>query len=358
MLSGIHVVCFFTSYAVALGLETSRLFFRMPVRHVVMVGFAAVGLLLQAIYLWHRAGTGTMPLSSWHDWYLIASWILAATYLGLVASRPQTNVGLFVLPLVLVLTAVAWVFPQDSSFPRDRALLMWGVAHGVMLLLGTVAVSLGFVAGVMYLVQSWRLKHHVPPQAGLKLPSLEWLQAVNKQSLVYSSCFIALGLVAGMILNAVQSRGSGPAVPWTDSVVISSAVLLVWLLAATLFEWLYKPAQQGRKVAYLTIASFLFLALVTIMLLAGGSQHAAPRGQGDRGQGTGVRSQESEIKAQGLTVGSPKVSTKYLVLSTQYAMRKPSLSDKWRWVLAICDFRLPIPGYLAGANSSHEEAGQ
>ena len=116
---------------------------------------------------------------------------------------------------------------------------------------------------------------------GLKLPSLEWLQAVNKQSLVFSSCFIALGLVAGIILNTVKHRGSGPAVPWTDSVVLSSAVLLVWLLAATLFEWLYKPAQQGRKIAYLTVASFLFLALVVAMLLGGGSEHAQPRGAGN-----------------------------------------------------------------------------
>ena len=76
---------------------------------------------------------------------------------------------------------------------------------------------------------------------------------------MYSSCFIALGLVAGIILNAVEARGRRPAVPWTDSIVVSSALLLVWLLAATIFEWLYKPAQQGRKVAYLTVASFLFL---------------------------------------------------------------------------------------------------
>ena len=64
--------------------------------------------------------------------------------------------------------------------------------------------------------------------------------------------------------------------PWTDSVVVSSAVLLVWLLAATLFEWLYKPAQQGRKVAYLTVASFVFLAFVIAVLFAGGSEHAKP----------------------------------------------------------------------------------
>ena len=67
---------------------------------------------------------------------------------------------------MLVLTAVAWAFPPTDSFPRDRAREMWGIAHGLMLLLGAVTVSLGFVAGLMYLVQSWRHKHHVPPQVG------------------------------------------------------------------------------------------------------------------------------------------------------------------------------------------------
>jgi hypothetical protein len=277
MLANIHVVCFFTSYAVALGLEISRLFFRMPVRLVVMIGIAGMGLALHSIYLWNHAAAGAVPLSSWHDWYLIASWIMAATYLGLVASRPQTNVGLFLLPVVLILTAVAWAFPPGNSFTRDRAVQMWGTAHGLMLLLGTVAVSFGFAAGLMYLVQSWRLKHHAVVLSGLKLPSLEWLQSVNKQALVYSSCFIALGLIAGIVLNAVEARGRGPAVPWSDSIVISSALMLVWLIAATIFEWFYKPAQQGRKVAYLTIASFLFLALVMAMLVVSGMQHGQPR---------------------------------------------------------------------------------
>lgn len=280
MLSGINIVCFAASYGVALVLEITRLFFRLQVRLVVIMGFMVAGLFAHTVYLWMRAAhvlPSGSPLSSWYDWYLVAAWILAAAYLGLLIARPQTNVGIFLLPIVLALIGVAHTFRGIAPFPRDRAMQMWGMAHGVMLLLGTVTVSLGFVAGAMYLVQSWRLKHHVRPQSGLKLPSLEWLQAVNKQSLLYSACFIALGLLAGIILNLIESRGRGPSLPWTDSVVVSSGILLVWLLAASAFEWLYKPAQQGRKVAYLTVASFLFLALVMVMLLVGGSQHARPR---------------------------------------------------------------------------------
>lgn len=275
-LSGITVLCFFASYLVALALEVTRLFFRMPVRMVLLLGFAAAGLLAHTLYLVHRALVMRLPLSSWHDWYLIVAWLLAAWYLALGSRRPQTNLGLFLLPVIVGLVAVAWGLPRDVLFARQSALVVWGMAHGLMLLVGTVAVLLGFVAGVMYLVQSWRLKHHLPPQWGVRLPSLEWLQMVNRRALVVSSLSLALGLVAGIVLNAVQAAGGGPLVPWSDHVVVGSAILLAWLVAAMLFEWRYKPAQQGRKVAYLTVANFVFLAMVLVMLLSGKSSHPGP----------------------------------------------------------------------------------
>jgi hypothetical protein len=310
---GVILIClFFTSYLIALALEATRPFIRVPARLAIMLGIAAIGLAMHTAYLWIRASTGSLPLASWHDFYFIAAWILTAAYLGLTAARPQTNVGLFILPVVLILIGIGWPFRESGSFPRDRALQMWGMAHGIMLLLGTVAVSFGFIAGLMYLVQSYRLKKHLPPQTGLKLPSLEWLQSVNKQSLIYSSCFIALGLVAGIILNMIKFQGQGRAVPWTDGVVLSSAALLVWLLAATVFEWTYKPAQQGRKVAYLTVASFVFLALVMAILLAGGSQHAQPRGNAE------FRLQNAEL----LAVRCPHSA--FCILHSAFA-RQPTL---------------------------------
>ena len=38
-------------------------------------------------------------------------------------------------------------------------------------------------------------------------------------------------------------------------------------------EWTYKPAQQGRKVAYLTVVSFVMLAMVMGLLAMGSTQH-------------------------------------------------------------------------------------
>ena len=45
--------------------------------------------------------------------------------------------------------------------------------------------------------------------------------------------------------------------------------MLVWLIAAEIFRLVYPAARSGRKVAYLTLASFVFLviALASFTLL-------------------------------------------------------------------------------------------
>lgn len=276
MFSGITFTCFAASYSVALLLEISRLFFRMRVRLVVLLAFAAAGLVAHTLFLVQRAtapGVAGLPLSTWCDWYLIAAWVLVAIYLGMAVARPLLAVGIFMLPMVLALIGVAYSLRNAAAFPRGQALQAWGLAHGIMLLLGTIVVSFGFVAGVMFLVQSWRLKLKLPPRQGFRLPSLEWLQRANRQSLSVSAFCIALGLIAGVVLNIIKSADQPGTVPWTDPVVVTSGLLFVWLLAASIFELTYKPAQQGRKVAYLTVASFVFLAVVIAMLVLGETEH-------------------------------------------------------------------------------------
>jgi hypothetical protein len=278
MLTGISLTCFVASYGVTLAAEVSRLFFRARVRIIVMVSFATAGLLAHSLFLVNLArseaslGGQVTPLSSWFDWCLLGSWLVAAVYVGLLVRRTENSVGLFLLPLVLGLIGVSWFVRDEPHFPRDEALGIWRSVHGFAQLFGTVAVSLGFAAGLMYLAQSYRLKHKLPPRPGFRLPSLEWLQRCNRWMLLVSTGLFMAGLVAGIVMNAGQYGGR---VAWTGPVVLSSGVLCAWLVVASLFEAFYKPARQGRKVAYLTLASFIFLAMTLGFVLLG--DHASRR---------------------------------------------------------------------------------
>jgi hypothetical protein len=272
MLTGISLTCFVASYGVTLAAEVSRLFFRARIRLVAIVGFAAAGLLAHSLFLVNLArteaslGGQVTPLSSWFDWCLIGSWLVAAVYVVLLVRRTENSVGLFLLPLVLGLIAVSWFVRDEPHFPRDEALGIWRSVHGFAQLFGTVAVSLGFAAGLMYLAQSYRLKHKLPPRPGFRL------QRCNRWMLLVSTGLFVVGLLAGIVMNAGQHGGR---VAWTGPVVLSSGVLCAWLVVASLFEAFYKPARQGRKVAYLTLASFIFLAMTLGFVLLG--DHASRR---------------------------------------------------------------------------------
>jgi len=280
MLSGVGIVCFSTSYAVALAMEVSRLLFRSGVRGIAMLGFAGAGLLAQTAYLYHRFTQSPIHrLSSEHDWYLIAAWILVVVYLYLVYFHPRTAFGLFLLPLVLGLIAIATWFADYEA--RESASRAWGILHGSSLLLGVVAVFFGFMAGLMYFRQAHRLKLKLPPGRGIQLPSLEWLQRANGRAIVVSVLALGVGNVAGMVLN--QTRPAAGRLHWSDPTVLSTQLLFLWLLGTAIAGVLYKPARQGRKVAYLTIASFLFLLItlgVGLLLPTGhGGDRQAPAAQ-------------------------------------------------------------------------------
>lgn len=276
MLSGVQIVCFATSYAVALTMELSRLLFRSGIRGAIMLGFAAAGLLAHTAFLCNRAvGAQGPPLSSEQDWYLVAAWVLAAVYLCLVYYYPRTPFGLFLLPLVLGLVATAAVFADPEPFARGPASQVWGAIHAISILLATVAVLMGFVAGLMYLAQARRLKHKRPPLGGLRLPSLEWLQRASSRAIVVSVMMLAVGVMSGAILVRISDGSQDSRLRWSDPVVWSTAVMLAWLLIALLVVALYKPVRQGRKVAYLTVLSFIVLVIALGVQLMLSTQHGA-----------------------------------------------------------------------------------
>ncbi len=275
MLSGISVFCFAASYTVALLLEATRLFFRSGVRGALMLGFAGAGLIAHTLFLIYRAITSTgAPLSSEFDWYLLGAWALVAAYLYSIFYQPRVQLGLFLLPLILALIGMAQ-FSTREPFAQHPAAQVWGAVHGIFLLIGYVAVIGGFVAGLMYLMQAHRLKRKTLPSAGLRLPSLEWLETVNSRAIVISAVAVAAGFISGILLNVINRRHNVDYVPWSDPVVWRSGGMLAWLIAAALFSSFYRPAQRGRKVAYLTVASFVFLAVTVAIRLWVPSEHKA-----------------------------------------------------------------------------------
>ncbi len=268
-LQNISITCFAASYAVVFILEISRVFFDVSFRKYVRVGFAAAGLFAHTVFLILQGklvlGSTGLWLGSWFGWCLATAWILAFAYIWISVRQPKSVIGLFLIPLLLGLIGLGVGFGHENQFNPMRAKSIWNMIHGSALLLGTAIVALGFVFGVVYVVQSRRLKHKSPQSKHFRLPSLEWLQKSSEYSLIISTVLLAIGLVSGIAINWThQTDGtlsSGGIIAWSNPVIWSSGILFSWLLLVSVFNFCYQPSRQGRKVAYLVIASFLFLVL-------------------------------------------------------------------------------------------------
>ncbi len=274
MLTGVSLTCFLFSYLAVLLLEIWRLFFKLPARQfLIMVGMSA-GLLAHTIFLGNElfGDQSTRFLSNWFQWVVLGAFGLAIACTYLMARNPSGNVGLFLIPLVLALIGIAVLVRNDQPFAADSAVTFWARVHGVSLLLGTMFIFQGFAFGVMYLVQSYRLKKKSKKRGFLRLPALEFLQSINRMTLFASATTLGAGMLSGIFLNLSRDGR----VAWFGSGILVSLALFVWALVAAILEVRSTNALGGRRGAFLSIASFVFLVIVLLFVMLSTHGQSSP----------------------------------------------------------------------------------
>ena len=263
LLERITVFCFAASYSVALILELFQLWRPGHWQRLIGLAFGAAGLLAHTLYV----ALQPLPLASSFGSLLLLAWILAVFYLYGSLHHRRLAWGLFVLPLVLGLIALAELAPTGvpesgdpfSSLVWSRGERFWGTVHGMLLLLAAVGVCVGFLASVMYLVQVRRLRAKVAPAQGLRLLSLERIEEMNRRAILWAFPLLTVGLLVGIALQL----HTGIFLSGWDSPRILSSVLL-WLVFAILLYLRYGIHARGRQVALLTIMAFALLLLALV----------------------------------------------------------------------------------------------
>lgn len=262
MIPKVSIICFAASYGVALFLEMLRVFGRVNIHRLLIVAASTAGLAAHGMFIVLQINSG-VAYSVWYFGSLVLAGVLSGIFVWRILNSRKSISGLVLLPTSLALIAVAESFPRITD-SNDRT---WAILHGLSLLLGSMFVLLGFLTGCLYLLQSNKLKRKRPVSW---IPSLEKLQVYNERSLLVSVVLLGVGLFSGIFINA---NASHQPIPWHDPIVWASVIWLVWLVSVVAFKIAYRPSRQGRKVAYLTVGSFLFLAIVLGILYFLPSQH-------------------------------------------------------------------------------------
>lgn len=253
----ITLLCFGLSYLTAFGLEMFRLL--RPLRWARLLGifFAIAGLLAHTIFLAYHQPPPASPYGS----LLLLAWVFAVFYLYGVLHRDPYPWAIFVLPLVLTLVTLSYFFVgtgQDGSWFTGES--FWGMVHGILLLLASVGITVGFLASSMYLLQAWRLRRKLSPIGGMRLLSLERLERMNRRAVNIAFPLLTVGLLLGAMRLRQNPEADGN---WTALKITST--LGLWLVGALLMYLRYGAHLSGRRLAQFTLLAFalLLVALLT-----------------------------------------------------------------------------------------------
>src|SRR5438552_607806 len=177
-----------------------------------------------------------------------------------------TALGLFMLPLVFVLTLISGFRPEDSLATAGFG-TRWLLVHTASIFLGYTGFFLTFVAAVMYLIQERELKSKRPKAFYYRLPSLEVCEELYYRSLVFGLPFLSLGILTGFVWASRAWKG-----PWElDPKILAS--LVTWLIYLILFSTRLSGSWRGRRAAYVAIFAFAAVMMTFVGVSVLSSQH-------------------------------------------------------------------------------------
>ncbi len=196
---------------------------------------------------------GSLPLSlSFYSWTLVGIFLLM-----LINFRIHV-MGSFISPLAFIAVLISFSKGWSGVTTREpwSGILKsaWVPLHVTFSLIGDSLFALAFCAGILYLIQEYRLKKRKALVRISSLPSLETLDRVNFRCLTIGFPLLTVGLIIGAI-GAEYTLN----IPWRyDPKVIWS--VLTWFLYAGMIHARLIKGWRGKKAAILAIFGFIIVS--------------------------------------------------------------------------------------------------
>jgi ABC-type uncharacterized transport system permease subunit len=192
-----------------------------------------------------------------HEVQSLLALLLALAFLLVYARYRSVSLGIFVLPIVFMLSMLAAFRPGQETFsaPIRNG---WIFLHIVLLLAAYAALFLSLLASLLYLIQERRLKRKSSGHGWLSPldTPLETIDQIALKSLLFGLPCMTAGLLIGSVI-AQQDYG---AKYFTDPKILLTFGL--WLAYIAMIFIRRASGLRGRRAVYLS--SFVILAVLFV----------------------------------------------------------------------------------------------
>jgi ABC-type transport system involved in cytochrome c biogenesis permease subunit len=189
-------------------------------------------------------------------------WLLAVAYLYTEVTTDERAMGVFIVPLLVVLQAVS-ALSDGSIEPTPVLDSPWFFFHVSSLLFAYAAFALACVVGITYVLLFRELKSKRLGFFSARLPSLQVLDAMNGRAVGVGWLFLTAGLAVGAVwLYQLQPDTADPrvrAMSFFDPKIF--VVLLSWLVYSFELYARRSIGWSGKRAAWLSAFGFSIVLL-------------------------------------------------------------------------------------------------
>lgn len=217
-----------------------------------------VGWLVQtALLALQAARSDGFPWSTWAGSLNLFVWLVVGTYL-IWGCRPRYRLlGLAVLPLAVVLFALARLGGGTDAGGSSHYSNLFLVLHVGLVLAAFAGFTLAAGLSALYLWQERRLKRRETSILRRRAPSLARLDEVATRTIAFALPALTLGIAVGAL--RLRDRGGG-----FDALM--AVTVLTWAVYAGALALRRFAGWRGRRAAYLVLAGFVLVVIVRLAL--------------------------------------------------------------------------------------------
>ncbi|HTX69043.1 MAG TPA: cytochrome c biogenesis protein CcsA [Thermoleophilia bacterium] len=244
-------------YAAAFAVFLIGFFTQRPWMNRAGLIVAACGLVAQTLGLIFRGvAAGHFPFVGLYESLTLVSWAIVLVWHVLESFTKIKAVGLYVMPIVLVLLTIALV-SYEAPLRMAPALRSDIVIVHVSVML--VAIGCLYVAGgaaIIYLIEEALLRRRKTGGVLGRLPSLATLDRLIYHATALGVPFLTMGMAAGIIRAETFKVPGWP----TDPMVLLSVA--AWAVYVALIAGRVRGDWSGRAVSWLAVAGLVLLLVI------------------------------------------------------------------------------------------------
>lgn len=226
--------------------------------------FQALGLVLR-FYLGYKAlGHWYVPWGNWFETFSLFAFLMAVIFLAAQRMARMPVLGVFMLPWICALSALAVSHPAAGAgsvaealqaahrfSPRSAALQSpWMAVHVPLIFASYAAFANAFGVGLVYLLQERQIKSKKPSELSYRLPPLE-----DMERLIFRLIAVAFPLLTlGILMGAQWAREAwGRYWGWDAK---ETWAFITWLAYLGYLHMRMVAGWRGRRTVYLSLAGF------------------------------------------------------------------------------------------------------